>query len=161
MTAPTPAAKSYYELLGVSYYASPDDVRKGCERRLAALDRMRAEGADDDLPEQAQARRDIITAYLALKDGARRNAYNAALAAANAETAAARARENNAGLTAPGWGGVAPARAQTSGPLSPANTPAAARANDLLTSQLNMSHRNQYGSLSPKEREPAEPVIFG
>ena len=98
-----PTPRTHYELLGVSYYASADDVRTGCERRLAVLDRMRPEGVETDAPPQAHERRDIMLAYMTLKDGQKRNAYNATLAAASAERAAAKARDADSGLTAPGW----------------------------------------------------------
>lgn len=101
----------------MSYYASPDDVRKGCERRLAVLDRMRPEGVEDDLPEQALARSDIMAAYLTLKDGVRRNAYNATLAAASAER-------------------DAPPSAQSAGLSNQGNAPVPARANDLSSSAI-------------------------
>ena len=117
MTTSTPTPPSHYELLGVSYYASPDDVRKGCERRLAALDRLRPEGVKEDLPEQALARNDIMTAYLTLKDGVRRNAYNATLAAANAERAV-------------------PPPAQPAGLSNQATETAPARASDLSSSAI-------------------------
>jgi RDD family len=131
MTASAPAAKpktqTYYELLGVSYYASADDVRKGYERRLTALDRMRPEGVDDDLPPQARERSDTIAAYSTLKDGARRNAYNATLAAANAELATVRQLENNGGLIAPG---------SRDGFAQQASTPASSRANAVDSSPI-------------------------
>ena len=131
--------KSYYELLGVSYYASADDVRKGCERRLAALDRMRAEGVagvGDDLPEQAIARRNIMTAYLTLKDGVRRNAYNATLAASSAESATAHQRENSGGLIAPGWEGLGAQPAKSDTTFSQANSVVTVRTGDVAGSPI-------------------------
>jgi uncharacterized RDD family membrane protein YckC len=134
-----PTQKNYYQRLGVSYYASPDEVRKGCERRLAALDRMRpdgatgiertertehterAEGVADEPPEQAAERRDVMAAYMTLKDAARRNAYNATLAAASNEAKAERERENNAGLMAAGWDGLAAQASKSGATLSQAN----------------------------------------
>lgn len=141
MTPSKPTSLSHYELLGVSYYASADDVRNGCERALAALDRMRPEGVQNDLPEHAVKRRDIMTAYLALKDGVRRNAYNATLAAASAqraaaESAAAREREDNAGLLAPGWGQAVASPAKSAATLGRANTLASDRAHALDSSPI-------------------------
>ena len=138
MTPSVPASKttqkSYYELLGVSYYASPDDVRKGCERRLAALDRMRAEGAegvDDDLPEQAAERRAIMTAYLTLKDSVRRNTYNATLAAASAEGKARQTTADNAGLVAAGWDGLGAQPVKSETTFSQSNSVITVRTNDV------------------------------
>ena len=141
MTPSKPTTLSHYELLGVSYYASADDVRNGCERALAALDRMRPDGVENDLPEHAVKRRAIMTAYLTLKDGVRRNAYNATLAAASAqraaaESASAREREDNAGWIAPGWGQAVASPGKSAAPSSQASTLASARAHVVDSSPI-------------------------
>jgi DnaJ-class molecular chaperone len=132
-----PDSKTYYELLGVSYYANPDDVRNACERRLAALDRMRPEGVEVDEPAQAQERRDIMLAYLTLKDAQKKNAYNASLAAANSARDVAKARDADSGLSAPGWGADAGPSARSGGqPHAVANfgnTVATVRTDELAT----------------------------
>ena len=133
---PTPAQKTHYERLGVSYYGSADDVRKGCERRLASLDRMRADGVDEDLPAQAAERREIMTAYMTLKDGVRRNAYNATLAAASAEHNAMRERENNAGLVTSGWSGLGAQPLKSDATFSEANSVTTVRTNNVAASPV-------------------------
>ncbi len=82
----------------------------------------RVDGADDDLPEQAAERRDIMTAYMTLKDGVRRNAYNATLAAASAQPTARREHENNAGMIAPGWDGLSAQPAKSDATFSQTNS---------------------------------------
>ncbi len=78
---------------------------------------MRPEGVDDDLPEQALALSDIMAACLTLKDGVRRNAYNATHDAASAER-------------------DAPPSAQSAGLSNQGNAPVLARANDLSSSAI-------------------------
>lgn len=135
LSAALPVTRTCYELLGVSYYASADDIRKGCERRLAVLDRLRPEGVDEDAPPQAQERRDVMLAYLTLKDGQKRNAYNATLAAASAERAAAKARDAETGLSAHGWGG-ATAQGKSHTAASFANTAATVRTDALAEAAI-------------------------
>ena len=91
MSAPK---KNYYDWLGISFYASETDIRRGCESALRAIDLQieasasnsvtvaPADGASTD-PRQialAEQRKKIMQAYMVLKDEARRKRYNASLA---------------------------------------------------------------------------------
>lgn len=107
MSAPT---KNHYERLGISYYASEADVRRGCESALRKLDQQSGgqfdgfalDAAQSDLPAPpdppvppdprraalAEERKKIMLAYAVLRDDAQRKRYNASLA-----EAATKARE--------------------------------------------------------------------
>jgi uncharacterized RDD family membrane protein YckC len=79
--------KNYYEMLGVSFYASSDDLRRGVE---GALRRTESIGVDPNDPlvaaDIAAKKRPIMQAYMTLKDPERRREYNASLTAKTSET---------------------------------------------------------------------------
>jgi uncharacterized RDD family membrane protein YckC len=75
--------RTYYELLGVSFYASEDELRRGCENALRRLEHFGL-GAKSDaakIAENAERRKQIIQAYAMLKDPPRRAKYNASIMA--------------------------------------------------------------------------------
>ena len=84
--------KSYYDWLGVSFYASEADIRRGCEIALRNIDtQIEASAATTDPVDDgvatnprrgalAEQRKRIMQAYMVLKDDARRKLYNASLA---------------------------------------------------------------------------------
>jgi uncharacterized RDD family membrane protein YckC len=111
--------KTYYELLGVSFYASEDDIRRGCESALRRLDQFGVPSADQDpqkLAEIGEKRKKIMQAYMTLKDHERRQKYNAALTAklATANAALSDVKTGNLGVA------VGPANVAKA---SPASTP--------------------------------------
>lgn len=91
MSAPK---KNYYDLLGISFYASEADIRRGCESALRAIDlqigprashtEAASDGATADPRQTAlvEQRKKTMQAYMVLKDDARRKRYNASLAEA-------------------------------------------------------------------------------
>jgi uncharacterized RDD family membrane protein YckC len=80
--------KNYYELLGISFYASSDDLRRAVE---GALRRTESVGDDPNDPQIAAdiaaKKRPIMQAYMTLKDPERRREYNASLTAKISEAA--------------------------------------------------------------------------
>ncbi len=80
--------KNHYEMLGISFYASNDEIQRAVE---SALRRTESIGADLNDPtvagEIAAKKRPIMQAYMTLKDPERRRQYNASLTAKISEAA--------------------------------------------------------------------------
>jgi uncharacterized RDD family membrane protein YckC len=80
--------KNYYEMLGISFYASADDIRRAVE---GAIRRVEGLGIDPGDPSAAAAlaaqKRPFMQAYMTLKDPERRRLYNASLTAKISEAA--------------------------------------------------------------------------
>jgi uncharacterized RDD family membrane protein YckC len=80
--------KNYYEMLGISFYASADDIRRAVE---GAIRRVEGFAGDPDDPKAAAAlatqKRPFMQAYMTLKDPERRRQYNASLTAKISEAA--------------------------------------------------------------------------
>jgi uncharacterized RDD family membrane protein YckC len=74
--------RTHYDLLGVSFYASEDDLRRGCESALRRAENIGygVEPNATELAQIAEKRKQIMFAYAMLKDPARRAKYNAAIA---------------------------------------------------------------------------------
>ncbi len=73
--------QSYYDLLKVSFYASEDELRRGCESALRRAENV-GYGVEPNAAERAdiaEKRKQIMQAYAMLKDPARRAKYNAAI----------------------------------------------------------------------------------
>jgi uncharacterized RDD family membrane protein YckC len=83
-----PKEKNYYEMLGISFYSSIDDIQRAAEN---ALRRCETIGADPNDPavaaEIAAKKRPIMMAYATLKDPEKRRLYNASLSAKISEAA--------------------------------------------------------------------------
>ena len=143
--------RTYYELLGTSFYASEDDLRRGCENALRRLDGG-GFGAEPDAAKAAdiaEQRRQIMQAYAMLKDPARRAKYNAALMAKLAgkdesATAAATASTTSCAST--------PNAIQTSAPVSSNTTPSA-------TSRQPSAMATSASSAAMSARSPAPSAI--
>jgi uncharacterized RDD family membrane protein YckC len=80
--------QTYYDLLKVSFYASEDELRRGCESALRRAENV-GFGIEPTAAEResiAEKRKQIMQAYAMLKDPARRAKYNAAISAKLAQT---------------------------------------------------------------------------
>jgi uncharacterized RDD family membrane protein YckC len=75
--------QTYYDLLKVSFYASEDELRRGCESALRRAENI-GYGVEPNATERAdiaEKRKQIMQAYAMLKDPVRRAKYNAAIMA--------------------------------------------------------------------------------
>jgi uncharacterized RDD family membrane protein YckC len=75
--------QTYYDLLKVSFYASEDELRRGCESALRRAENI-GYGVVPNATERAdiaEKRKQIMQAYAMLKDPVRRAKYNAAIMA--------------------------------------------------------------------------------
>jgi uncharacterized RDD family membrane protein YckC len=79
------ASPSLYEILGVSYYASADQIKAAFTNAVNQLERLNA-------PEQATRKKLIATAYVVLSDPAKRAEYNVKLSQQLSAAAAEKAK---------------------------------------------------------------------